>query len=291
MKKIMRALALLLPLVLIIFLSNYLGTHTVDVLNPKGVIALAEKNLLITAVWLMLIVVIPVFVMLGAFLWRYRAGNTKAKYSPDWHTNTTLEVVWWAIPTIIIIMLGALTWKSTHDLDPYKPLVSDTKPITIQVVALDWKWLFIYPDEHIATVNFLEIPKDTPIDFQITADAPMNAFWIPQLGGQVYAMPGMTAQLHLLANEVGKYNGLSSNFSGDGFVGMKFVTRVTTEDDYKEWVKTVQASPSTLTRDEYDNLAKKSKNNPVEYYAEVKENLYNEVIMKFMAPMNHMNMK
>jgi cytochrome o ubiquinol oxidase subunit 2 len=285
----MRALALLLPLGLILFLSAYISHTNVEVLNPKGVIALAEKNLLITALCLMLIVVIPVFVMLGAFLWRYRAGNAKAKYTPDWHSNVALEIVWWAIPTIIIVILALLTWKSTHDLDPYKPLVSNVKPITIQVVALDWKWLFIYPDEHIATVNFLEIPKDTPIDFQITADAPMNAFWIPQLGGQVYAMPGMTAQLHLLANEPGDYKGLSSNFSGDGFVGMKFVTHVATGDEYATWVQMVKASPQTLTREEYDELAKRSKNNPVAYYAQVEENLYNEVIMKFMAPMNTMD--
>jgi cytochrome o ubiquinol oxidase subunit 2 len=254
------------------------------VLNPKGEIAVAQKSLLITAVSLILIVVIPVFIMLFSFAWRYRAGNTKAKYTPDWHTNTSLEIVWWAVPIIIVTILSFLTWKSTHDLDPFKPINSNVKPVVIQVVALEWKWLFIYPEEHIATVNFLQIPKDAPINFIITADAPMNAFWIPQLGSQIYAMAGMSAKLHLIANEEGVYKGVSSNFSGDGFSGMKFDTKVVSGEEYASWVNTVRTSPEVLTKEKYQELTKKTQNNPVEYFSFVVEGLYDSIIMKFMSP-------
>ncbi len=289
MKKTMRIVLLILGSGLVFFLVAYVSSHNMGVLNPKGSIALAEKNLLITTVGLMSLVVIPVFIMLASFAWRYRASNTKAKYSPDWHNNQALEIIWWMVPTVIITILGILTWKSTHELDPFKPLNSTVAPITIQVVALDWKWLFIYPDENIATVNFLELPKDTPINFIITADAPMNAFWIPQLGGMVYAMAGMSAKLHLMASEEGVYKGLSSNFSGDGFSGMKFDTKITSTEEYTKWVDEVRASPYRLSHDRYNELVKKTKNNPVELYASVTENLYDSIIMKFMSPA-HMDM-
>ncbi len=286
MKTLMRVALVLLGSSLIIFLYRYVGTQNMGVLNPKGVIALAEKNLFLTAVSLMLIVVIPVFIMLFSFAWRYRAGNIKAKYTPDWHGNKTLEIVWWSIPTVLIIILATITWKSTHDLDPYKPIVTGVKPVTIEVVALDWKWLFIYPEEHIATVNYIRVPKDTPIHFKITADAPMNAFWVPQLGGQVYAMAGMTAQLYLMGTEEGVYKGVSSNFSGDGFSGMKFNVEVSTEDSYKEWLTDVRLSSKMLSFMEYIELAKKSSNNPVVLYSEVESDLYQKIISKYMPSMD-----
>ena len=284
MKKVMRTLEFFTVIGLVSFFVVYIESHNMGVFNPKGIIALAEKNLIVTALCLMMIVIIPVFILLATFLWRYREGNTKAKYTPDWHSNSILEIVWWTIPAVIIIILATITWRSTHELDPFRPIESDVNPITIQAVALDWKWLFIYPDQNIATVNFVEFPEGTPIEFKITADAPMNAFWIPQLAGQVYAMSGMTAQLHLLSNSVGDYDGLSSNFSGDGFSGMKFVARVTSREDFDNWVKTVKISPKGLSLAQYDELSKQSKNNPVEYYATVADNLYNVIIMKFMAP-------
>lgn len=296
MKKLMRILLVVVFLGFAVFLYFYSHAINIAVLNPKGVIAIAEKNLLVTAFSLMLVVVIPIFFMLAFFLWRYRAGNTKAKYTPDWHTNLYLEATWWGIPTVIIVLLGIMTWTSSHELDPYRPIDSPIKPIVIQVVALDWKWLFIYPEEHIATVNMLEIPKGVPITLMITADAPMNGFWIPQLAGQVYAMPGMTAQLHLLANEQGNFEGVSSNFSGDGFSGMKFKARVVTPHDYEVWVKTVQSLPTSLTSFEYSDLAKPSKNNQSYYYGNIMDNLYTKVIGKFMpstmpSNMEGMNMK
>ena len=271
------------------FLYVYISGHNMGIFNPKGIIALAERNLIITALCLMLVVVIPVFVLLATFAWRYRAGNTKAKYTPDWHSNQALEIIWWTIPAIIIFILATITWKSAHDLDPFKPLNSNVKPITIQVVALDWKWLFIYPEQNIATVNFVQFPKDVPINFEITADAPMNSFWIPQLAGQVYSMAGMSSQLHLMASEEGSYNGLSSNFSGNGFSGMKFIAKATSQEAFDQWIKTVRMSPLSLTLNQYNELVKQSQNNPVAYYATVEEKLYNTIIMKFMAPMKEMN--
>ena len=280
----MRTLSLVFVGGLAVFLFIYIETHNMGVLNPKGAVALAEKNLLITSVCLMLIVIIPVFVMLFSFAWRYRAGNTKAKYTPDWHSNIALEITWWAVPIVIVTILGIITWKSSHDLDPLKPLTSHVKPVRIQVVALDWKWLFIYPEEHIATVNFLKIPKDTPINFSITSDAPMNAFWIPQLGSQIYAMAGMSAKLHLIASEEGVYKGVSSNFSGDGFSGMKFDTTVVSGEEYATWVNTVRSASSSLTQEAYSHLAQQTKDNKVELFSSVWEGLYNAIIMKYMVP-------
>lgn len=266
------------------FLAVYISTHNMGVFNPKGLIALAEMNLIVKTTLLMLIVVIPVFALLAVFSWRYRASNTKAKYTPDWHSNIILETIWWAIPIIIIAIIAQMTWVSSHELDPYKPIVSNVPPITIQVVALEWKWLFIYPEQNIATVNFLQFPKNTPINFEITADAPMNSFWIPQLAGQIYAMAGMSTRLHIMASEAGEYVGLSSNYSGAGFSGMKFRALVSTQEEFNQWVKTVKQSPNTLSLDEYNILASKSRNNAVAYYSSVAEKLYTTIIMKFTTP-------
>ena len=286
MKKIMRVRTIVVALLLLLvgYLSLYVSSHNMGVLNPKGVIAVAEKDLLITSVMLMMIVIIPVFIMLFSFAWRYRASNTQAKYTPNWHNNLPLEIAWWTIPCIIIIILGVITWKSTHQLDQFRPLVSNVKPVIIEVVALDWKWLFIYPEEHIATVNFLQIPKDTPINFRITSDAPMNAFWIPQLGSQIYAMAGMTAKLHLMAHEEGVYKGVSSTFSGDGFSGMRFDTKVVSGEEYATWVNSMRAASSTLSYEKYTALAKQTKNHPVEYFSSVQKGLYDSIVMKFMMP-------
>lgn len=254
------------------------------VFNPKGIVALAEMNLIVTTTFLMLIVVIPVFVMLAVFSWRYRAGNTKAKYSPEWHRSMVLEVIWWAIPIIIIVIIARITWVSSHDLDPYKPIASNVQPITIQVVALEWKWLFIYPDQNIATVNFVQLPIDTPINFRITGDAPMNSFWIPQLAGQIYAMAGMDTALHMLASEEGDYAGVSANYSGVGFSGMKFIARASSQYEFDQWVRTVRMSPDVLSIDEYAKLAEKSRDNKVSHYSSVYQGLYDKIIMKFMVP-------
>lgn len=253
-------------------------------LYPKGMIASSERELMITAILLMLIVVIPVFFMTFWFAWKYRESNTKAKYTPDWAHSTILEIVWWTVPCIIIIILGTITWISTHDLDPYKPLDVPGKPITIEAVALDWKWLFIYPEQGIATVNFVEFPANTAVNFKITADAPMNSFWIPQLGGQIYAMTGMQTKLHLIASEPGDYSGTAANFSGPGFSGMHFVARAATDADFDAWLAEVKKSPNQLSVAAYKELAQQSEDNPVTYYSSVEGDLFNAIIMKFMMP-------
>jgi len=202
-------------------------------MDPKGAIGLEQRTLILTAIGLMLIVVIPVIIMAFAFAWKYRASNTNAKYSPNWSHSNKIEAVVWTVPIIIIAILATITWKTTHELDPFKPIVSDQKTLTVEVVSLDWKWLFIYPEQGIATVNELVIPKDVPVQFKVTSDSVMNSFFIPQLGGQIYAMAGMQTQLHLIANEAGTYKGISSNFSGRGFSGMKFNTIATpTREDF-----------------------------------------------------------
>lgn len=254
------------------------------VLNPKGIIAIQEKQLLIDAVLLMLIIVLPVIILTAVISRRYRSSNTKAKYTPDWAHSTLLEIIWWGIPTVIIVVLATMTWVSTHKLDPYRPLDSTVKPITIQVVALQWRWLFIYPDQNIATVDFVEFPANTPVNFLITADAPMNSFQIPQLGGQIYAMAGMQTKLHLMADEVGDYNGRSVSFSGDGFTNMMFIARAATADDFNKWVATVKQSPTKLNLAAYNQLVPPTHDNGVLTFSAVEPDLFNRVIMKFMRP-------
>lgn len=265
-------------------LAFYLLNHSIAVLSPKGLIASKERNLIIIASLVSLIVVIPVFVMTFFIAWRYRASNTKATYHPDWDHNIKLETVWWLVPFILILVLSVITWNSSHQLDPSKPLGGDTRPMTIQVVALQWKWLFIYPDENIATVNYVRFPVNKPINFEITADAPMNSFWIPQLGSQIYAMSGMSTHLHLMANELGSFNGSSANISGRGFAGMKFIAESTSDENFNNWIQSVKRSPTTLTMDEYNNLALPSENNPLAYYSSPERGLYNEILVKFMRP-------
>jgi cytochrome o ubiquinol oxidase subunit 2 len=257
-------------------------------MDPKGAIGLEQRTLILTAIGLMLIVVIPVIIMAFAFAWKYRASNTNAKYSPNWSHSNKIEAVVWTVPIIIIAILATITWKTTHELDPFKPIVSDQKTMTVEVVSLDWKWLFIYPEQGIATVNELVIPKDVPVQFKVTSDSVMNSFFIPQLGGQIYAMAGMQTQLHLIANEAGTYKGISSNFSGRGFSGMKFNTIATpTREDFDAWVAKVKSAPNQLaTTDDFNKLAAQSIDNPVEYFASVKPELFKEIIGKFMGDMN-----
>lgn len=254
------------------------------VLDPKGMIALSERGLMIHAVEFMLIVAIPVYILVFFFAWRYRAGNKKAVYMPEWEHGKMEELIWWTIPIEIVLILGALTWGSTHQLDPRKPIDSSLSPLVVQVVALDWKWLFIYPEQNIATVNYVRIPVDRPVDFEVTADAPMNSFWIPQLGGQIYAMTGMVNSLNLVANETGTFAGGSSNYSGEGFAHMKFNAEATSQDDFDAWVKSVQQASTTLTLGEYGTLSQPSVANQPSYYSKVSNDLYNTIVMKFMDP-------
>ncbi|KMN15517.1 MULTISPECIES: ubiquinol oxidase subunit II [Pseudomonas] len=269
-----------------------LGGCNMTLLDPVGQVGIDEKNLIITATLLMLLVVVPVILMTIIFAWKYRASNKNATYAPKWSHSTKIEVVIWTVPILIIIALGVITYKSTHALDPYRPIQSDVKPVTIEVVAMDWKWLFIYPDQGIATVNKIVFPANTPVNFRITSDTVMNSFFIPGLGGQIYAMAGMTTKLHLIANKNAELDGISANYSGAGFTGMKFKAIATSQADFDAWVSEVKASPKQLDTAEYAALTKPSQNNPVELYSSYAPNLFQTIIDKYEGmkpgkPVNH----
>ncbi|MGY0563984.1 MAG: ubiquinol oxidase subunit II [Paraglaciecola chathamensis] len=261
------------------------------VLDPKGQVGIDEKYLIVVATVLMLLVVIPVIGMTLYFAWRYREGREHEIYDPKWAHSTKIEVVVWLIPIVIIAILGTLTWYSTQELDPYKPLDHEHEPITIQVVSLNWKWLFIYPEQGIATVNEVVFPKDVPVEFKITSDTTMNSFFIPQLGSQIYSMAGMTTRLNLIANEAGEFDGISANYSGAGFTGMKFkAIAKDSEQDFEKWVSAVKHSPATLNDDSYAQLAKHSENNPVSYYGSLDSQMFQHVVMQFMGNMKQQDM-
>lgn len=265
-------------------LALYISSHNIAMLEPKGLISDQERDLIVTCSLLMLIVVIPVLVLTFVFAWKYREGNEKSKHTPDWEHNYIAEMCWWGVPFVIIAILAVITWKTSHELNPFKPIVTDKKPIEIQAVALNWKWLFIYPEQGIATVNLVQFPEKTPINFEITADAPMNSFWIPQLGGQIYAMPAMRSKLYLLANEQGSYSGRSSNISGKGFAGMIFTANSISEQEFDKWVDSIKGSSKNLTMDSYSELVRPSEYVPVSYYVLSERDLFNKIIMKYMTP-------
>jgi cytochrome o ubiquinol oxidase subunit 2 len=257
------------------------------VLHPLGAVAAQQGHLIVVSTLLMLLIVVPVLALTFLFAWRYRHSNAKATYSPDWDHSTALELVIWAAPLLIIIALGAVTWINTHTLDPYRPLhrldatrpiPSGVKPLTVEVVALDWKWLFIYPDLGIATVNELAAPVDVPIDFKITASSVMNSFYIPALAGQIYAMPGMQTELSAVINQAGEYEGFSANYSGAGFSGMRFKFRGVSQNEFDHWVQTVRADGQSLGNDDYMQLEKPSEREPVHRYSTVANGLYDAIL-------------
>lgn len=263
------------------------------VMSPSGDIAAQQANLIVWATILMLIIVVPVIALTFWFAWRYRASNKKATYSPDWDHSTHLELVIWAAPLAIIIALGAMTWVSTHQLDPYRPLSridegkpvpADMEPLVVEVVAMDWKWLFFYPEYDIASVNELAAPLDRPIQFKITSTTMMNSFFIPALAGQIYAMGGMETNLHAVINEVGVYDGFSANYSGAGFNGMRFKFHGLQDDDFDAWIARVKAQGEDLTRPVYKELEKPSQNEPVRYYRSVMPGLYDKILNRCVDP-------
>lgn len=269
------------------------------VLSPSGDIAIQQRDLIYISVALMLIVIVPVMILTVIFAWRYRASNTKAKYTPDWHHSTLVELVIWSVPLLIIIALGAITWVSTHKLDPYRPLErisatetvpADIKPLEVQVVALDWKWLFLLPEYGIATVNELAAPVDRPIQFKLTSSSVMNSFYIPALAGQIYAMAGMQTQLHAVINKAGVYKGFSSNYSGAGFSWMKFQFHGMEQADFDQWVDRVKHSNQTLDRATYLKLEAPSERDPVRYYSSVSDGLYDAILNRCVEP-NRMCMR
>jgi cytochrome o ubiquinol oxidase subunit 2 len=279
MRRLIRTLRLS-PLVCTLLLG---GCNWV-VLDPKGPVGMQERSLIITATVLMLLVVVPVIALTLVFAWRYRASNDKAEYRPDWAHSGRIEAVVWLIPCVIVSILGVLAWRSSHELDPYRPLASHVKPIRIDAVALDWKWLFIYPDQKIATVNQVAFPANVPVDFHVTSATVMNSFFIPRLGSQIYAMANMQTQVHLMASATGTFHGLSSNFSGDGFSGMTFSALALTPRGFDAWLKKVKASPTSLDGAAYRQLARPSENNPVEYYSQVMPHLFAQLLHGTLQP-------
>ncbi len=285
MRKVFKAIILILLLLAAgAFSAVFIHNHKIAVLEPSGLIGAKEADLIITSSLLMLIVVIPVFILTWIFAWRYREGNAKASHSPDWEHNMIAEYCWWGAPLVIIVILAVIAFKSSYELNPFKPLEIEKKPLVIQVVALEWKWLFIYPELGIATVNFVQFPTQTPLNFEITSDAPMNSFWIPQLGGQIYAMPAMRTKLHLIANEAGRFRGVSANLSGDGFAGMTFTAVASNEQDFETWVGSVAHSSKSLDAAEYERLLQKSQYDPISLYRLAEPHLFDKILMKYMVP-------
>lgn len=276
-----------------ISLPALLGGCNAVVLHPMGDVALQQRNLVIFATCLMLLIVVPVIALVGLFAWRYRATNRTATYAPDWDHSTQLELVIWAAPLLIVICLGAVTWTGTHLLDPYRPIgrIAKDRPITagvapleVQVVALDWKWLFIYPQYGFATVNELAAPVDRPIRFRITSSSVMNAFYVPTLAGMIYAMPSMETKLHAVINKPGDYAGFSSNYSGAGFSGMRFRFHGMDEAGFARWIAQNRAARLPLTRANYQILEKPTETVPVMRFGRVAPGLFDAVVNQCVRP-------
>ena len=253
------------------------------VMDPSGDIASQQADLIVVSTILMLIIIIPVMVLTVFFAWKYRQSNKDAEYDPEWHHSTKLEIVIWSAPLAIIIALGAITWVSTHTLDPYRPLdridadrplAKDHKPMVVEVVSLDWKWLFIYPELGIATVNELAAPIDTPI----TSSGIMNSFYVPAMAGMIYSMAGMETKLHAVINEEGVYDGFSANYSGEGFSHMRFKFHALSDEGFADWVAGVKADSQTLGRSQYLELEKPSVAEPVHYFGAVDPELYAAIL-------------
>jgi len=267
------------------------GCDTV-VLNPSGDIAAQQAHLVVVSTLLMLLIIVPVMFLICWFAWRYRKSNTAAEYKPDWDHSTKLELLIWGAPLLIIIVLGLITWIYTHLLDPYRPLsridenrpvAAGVKPLEVQVVSMDWKWMFIYPEQGIATVNELVTPIDVPVRFHMTSTSVMNAFYIPALAGMVYTMPSMETQLNAVMNKVGVYDGFSANYSGAGFSDMKFKYHGVTQADFDAWVAKTKASTSALTRAEFLALDKPTIKHPIMHFGSVDAGMYDLILNRCVA--------
>lgn len=260
----------------------------IRMLNPKGLVAQEELKLIVFTTVVLLVITVPTLFFLYFFAWKYRETNAKSVYDPDKKHGKFFVFSLWAIPVAIMLVLAPVMWIATHKLEPQKSIVSDNKTLTVQVVALRWKWLFIYPEQHFATVNFVQVPVDTPVEFDLTADdAPMSSFWVPHWGGQLYAMTGMTNKLNLIPTTPEDSVGSSAEINGKGFAGMKFTARASSRQDFNNWVQHVKQSPNVLDMVEYERLLKPSENNPAAFYSKAETNLYDAVLMKYMGSHDH----
>ncbi len=263
------------------------GCSKLTVMNPRGDVAVQQADLIVTSTLLMLLIIVPVIALTLFFAWKYRQSNAAAPYEPEWDHSTRLEYVIWGAPLAIILVLGTITWISTHRLDPYRPLdriaagrpvPAGVKPLVVEVVAMDWKWLFIYPEQGIATVNELAAPVDRPIEFRITAQNVMNAFYVPELAGMVYAMPGMQTRLNAVINHRGAFHGISANYSGSGFSDMRFRFLGLSDAEFADWVDINRDGGESLTRTAYLKLEQPSRREPVRRFAKVDDGLYEAVL-------------
>lgn len=265
--------------------AHLVGNVDVAIFNPKGRIAEEQLELILVSVALMLVVAVPTLILLYFIAWKYRESNEKAAYDPHARHGKLIVTGMWAIPSIFMLMLAMVMWPATNKLEPRKPIASDAKPLTIKVIAMRWKWVFIYPEQNIATVNYVQVPVGTPIEFDLTADeAPMSSFWIPHLGGQLYAMTGHVNRLNLIAEEPGDYPGSSAEINGAGFAGMKFIARASSRADFDLWVRDTQRSSGILNSEEYGKLLKASENNPAAFYSKAESDLLDKLLLKYNGP-------
>ncbi len=280
------------PLAALIVASTLLcACHRAGVLDPQGPIAGAEQLILLNATTIMLVVVAPVIVLTLAFAFWYRSSHKAAAYDPDWVYSGHLELLVWSVPAMVVILLAGVGWTGSHELDPARKLQAAAEPLRVEVVSLDWKWLFIYPDQGLATVNQLYIPIGTPIEFTLTSATVMNAFFVPQLGSQIATMPGMTTHLNLMAERAGDYPGLSTQFSGDGFSDMRFVVHAVSAAEFKQWLDRChgQDVDRNLTQQAYAKLAQPATNTPALVYGEVEPKLFEQIVTSTAQPLPAMN--
>ncbi len=254
------------------------------VLGPQGSIAIQERTLLIDSLAIMLAIVVPTICLTLGFAWWFRASNTRAKYNPTWAYSGAVELIVWGVPLLTIMLLGGVAWVASHQLDPSTPIASRNKAVEVQVVSLDWKWLFIYPDEQIATVNTLTVPADTPVHFSLTSASVMNSFYVPQIGSQIYTMNGMNAQLNLIADHPGTYAGLSTHYSGDGFSDMYFNMHALAPAEYAAWLAATKASGPVLDQAAYTELSKQSLKVKPYSYRDVQPGIYGDIVSLKLPP-------
>jgi len=274
----------LLPAIPIVLLVLPLAACAGGVLDPQGPIADANAKILLNALEIMLAIVVPTILAALIFAWWFRASNTRATYMPDWVYSGRIEIIVWAIPLLVILFLGGVIWIGAHQLDPFRPIESQTKPMQVQVVSLDWKWLFLYPDQGIAAVNELVIPAATPVHFSLTSASVMNMFFVPQLGSMIATMNGMVTQLHLQADQPGEFYGQSAQFSGDGFSDMNFTVRALPQDAFEAWVAGTRGSGPALDRAAYLALARQSRNVRPFTYPAVDPGLFQAIASQELPP-------
>jgi cytochrome o ubiquinol oxidase subunit II len=261
-----------------------LGGCSEGVLDPKGPVAAAERLILFNSLGIMLAIVIPTILAILGVAWWFRSSNTRARYLPNFDYSGRLEILVWSVPAMTVLLVGGVAWVGSHDLDPRKPIASAAKPLSVQVVSLDWKWLFIYPDQGIATVNQLTIPVGTPVSFELTSTGVMNSFFVPQLGGQIYTMAGMITRLHVQADHPGTYPGLSAQFSGDGFADMGFNVEAIPAESFAQWVDATRNAGLVLDAPAYTDLAKPSHAVAPFTYRSVAPNLFKRLLTAGMDP-------